>query len=87
MATVSVSECTDRKGKTDQNGHTAQIGLTAGKVWHKLDEAGPRSPAKLVKELDLPRDLVMQSIGWLAREDKVELEETSRGRIVSLTSE
>jgi len=87
MATVTVSECTDRKGKTDQNGQTAQIGQTAGKVWHKLDEAGPLSPAKLVKELDLPRDLVMQSIGWLAREDKVELEETSRGRVVSLTYE
>jgi hypothetical protein len=29
----------------------------------------------------------MQAIGWLAREDKLDLSETNRGRIVALKSE
>jgi len=61
-----------------------QIGETAGDIWHRLDEQGPMSVAKLVKACDVPRDVVMQAIGWLAREDKICLEETSRGRMISL---
>ena len=61
-----------------------QIGETAGVVWHILDENGPMSLAKLAKSMDVPRDVVMQAIGWLAREEKVEIEEASRGRIIRL---
>jgi hypothetical protein len=61
-----------------------QIGAVAGQVWHALEEEGPLSMAKLVKLIDAPRDSVMQAIGWLAREDKLDIEETSRGRVVSL---
>ena len=61
-----------------------QIGEVAGQIWHTLDEQGPLSISKLVKAVDAPRDTVMQAIGWLAREDKVEIDETSRGRVVSL---
>lgn len=60
------------------------IGWAAGTVWHRLDEDGPQSLAKLVKELDLPRDTVMQAVGWLAREEKIQIEETGRGRVISL---
>ncbi|MBX3414223.1 MAG: winged helix-turn-helix domain-containing protein [Pirellulales bacterium] len=61
-----------------------QIGETAGVVWRILAEQGPLSLAKLVKEADLHRDLVMQAIGWLAREDKVTIEEEARTKIVYL---
>ncbi len=63
---------------------TMQIGETAGAIWQTLNAQGPMSLAKLVKSIDAPRDLIMQGIGWLAREDKVEIEETSRGRVISL---
>jgi DNA-binding GntR family transcriptional regulator len=63
---------------------TAQIGETAGVVWHTLDENGPLSLAKLAKQVDAPRDVVMQAIGWLAREGKIDIEETGRTRVVSL---
>jgi len=33
-----------------------------------------------------PRDLVMQALGWLAREDKLSIEEEGRSRILSLKS-
>jgi len=61
-----------------------QIGETAGKVWHCLDESGGMSTTKLVKSIDAPRDSVMQAVGWLAREDKITIDETSRGRVISL---
>ena len=63
-----------------------QIGETAGEVWHLLaDEREPISLAQLAKRIDQPRDVVMQAIGWLAREDKLIIEENGRTRYVSLT--
>jgi hypothetical protein len=61
-----------------------QMGEMAGVVWHILEEHGPQSLAKLVKLIDAPRDSIMQGLGWLAREDKITIDETSRGKIVSL---
>ena len=61
-----------------------QIGETAGSVWHALNENGSLSLAKLVEHVGGNRDIVMQAVGWLAREDKIEITETKRGRIVSL---
>jgi hypothetical protein len=61
-----------------------QIGATAGIVWQVLSVKGPLTIAKLVKEIDAPRDVVMQALGWLAREDKVNIEEEARTRVVSL---
>ena len=60
------------------------IGETAGVVWKILDEEGPMSMAKLVKAVGKPRDTVMQALGWLAREEKICVEEEGRSRIVSL---
>jgi hypothetical protein len=61
-----------------------QIGQTAGLVWRTLSEQGPQSLAKLVKSIDAPRDLAMQAVGWLAREDKVWIEDSKRGRMIGL---
>jgi hypothetical protein len=62
----------------------AEIGATAGAVWHILNDKGPLTIAKLVKEIEAPRDVVMQALGWLAREEKLEIEEDGRTRVVSL---
>ena len=61
-----------------------QIGKTAGKVWNQLDRNGPMSMTALTKGVNEPRDMVMQAVGWLAREEKIDIVETKRGRIVSL---
>ena len=60
------------------------IGETAGLVWKTLDSHGPMSMARLVKAVGRPRDVVMQAVGWLAREDKVHIEGDRRTRIISL---
>jgi len=39
---------------------------------------------KLVKMIGEPRDIVMQALGWLAREDKVSIKDDGRTREVSL---
>ena len=61
-----------------------RIGKTAGAIWHLLDRDGPMSLTQLVKEIAEPRDTVMQGLGWLAREGKVDVEEVGRKRSVSL---
>jgi len=61
-----------------------QIGKTAGAIWHLLDREGAMSLTQLVKSIDAPRDTVMQGVGWLAREGKVQMEEVGRKRTVSL---
>jgi DNA-binding transcriptional ArsR family regulator len=61
-----------------------QIGDTAGEVWNALDKSGPLSMAKLVKAVGVPRDTVMQALGWLAREGKIVITEEGRTRVVSL---
>ena len=48
-----------------------QVGLTAGKVWEQLSEAGPQTLAQLKKKVNGQSELVNFAIGWLAREDKV----------------
>lgn len=63
---------------------TNAIGETAGVVWHALKQQGPLSLAKLVDQAGKNRDLVMQAVGWLAREDKIRIADTKRGKLVSL---
>ena len=72
MATATANTC------------VAQIGETAGAVWQILSEDGPLSMAKLVKKVGQPRDTVMQALGWLAREEKICIDEEGRTRVVSL---
>ncbi len=62
----------------------AHVGDVAGVVWRVLSENGPLSMAKLVKAVDEPRDTVMQALGWLAREGKINIDDEGRNRMVSL---
>ncbi len=61
-----------------------QIGDTAGLVWHHLNTGGPCSLTQLAKEIDAPRDVIMQAVGWLAREDKITIEESRNKKTVVL---
>ena len=62
----------------------ASIGEMAGMVWCTLSENGAMTMAKLVKAIGEPRDNVMQALGWLAREDKIDIVEDGRSHVVSL---
>jgi hypothetical protein len=60
------------------------IGTVAGWVWRFLDEHGAVTLSKLSREIDAPRDLVMQAVGWLAREEKIQFHEGKRSKLISL---
>jgi hypothetical protein len=65
---------------TAQHSCVDQIGDTAGIIWKELNESGPRTLTQLAKDIDSPRDVIMQAVGWLAREDKLSIEEDARGK-------
>ena len=49
-------------------------------AWDRAEEVD----RGIVKKLGEPRDIVMQGLGWLAREGKVQIEDVGRKRMVSL---
>jgi hypothetical protein len=61
-----------------------EIGEAAGRVWRALSENGPLTMAKLLKKVDEPRDTVLQALGWLAREEKINITEERRNRVIAL---
>ena len=48
-----------------------QIGIIAGDIWHYLDTNGKEKLSKLISAVGKSRDLVLMSLGWLAREGHV----------------
>jgi len=52
-----------------------EIGIVAGEIWHFLDQHGEVSLSTLVNGIDKPRDTILMSLGWLAREGHVVLQE------------
>lgn len=51
-----------------------EIGITAGDIWHYLDGHGKSDLSSIVKGIEKPKDMVLMSIGWLAREGHVVVE-------------
>ena len=47
------------------------IGETAGKVWQFLNDKGEVNIIQLMKGVEADASLILQAIGWLAREDKL----------------
>ena len=61
-----------------------EIGIAAGDIWHHLDEKGSTTLDELVKAVKKPRELLLMSLGWLAREGHVCLEGIPNGYRVKL---
>jgi hypothetical protein len=51
----------------------AQLVETAGKVWHTLNDEGPQTLVQLKKRLNGESHVLNFAVGWLAREDKIDL--------------
>ena len=61
-----------------------EIGIVAGDIWHFLDQHGEVNLSTLVKGIDKPRDNVLMSLGWLAREGHVVLQKIDGEYKISL---
>jgi hypothetical protein len=61
-----------------------EIGIVAGEIWHFLDQHGEVTLTALVRGIDKPRDNVLMSLGWLAREGHVILQQADGDYCVTL---
>lgn len=59
-----------------------KIGQSAGKIYNYLNNNGESTFSKMKKELDLKGNFADLGLGWLAREDKVEI--SKKGTSVSV---
>jgi hypothetical protein len=61
-----------------------EIGDAAGEVWRYLDRHGASSLAQIRKGVPRPAEMVAMSLGWLAREEKLRIEQKGRVKKFSL---
>ena len=59
-----------------------EIGFSAGAIYEYLNNNGESTFSKMKKELDLKGNFADLGLGWLAREDKVEI--SKKGASVSV---
>jgi hypothetical protein len=48
-----------------------EIGIVAGEIWHFLDKNGEVTLSQLINGVEKPQELILMSLGWLAREGHV----------------
>lgn len=61
-----------------------EIGIVAGDIWHFLDREGEAILSQLVEGIDKPRDNILMSLGWLAREGHVIVQQIDNDYKVTL---
>jgi len=63
-----------------------RIGIVAGEIWNYLDNHGKKSMINdVMANLKKDRDIVLMSIGWLAREGHIVLEGEAPDYEIKLT--
>jgi hypothetical protein len=60
------------------------VGHAAGEVWRLLDQGGMHSLSKLKKKFSGTGELLTFAVGWLAREDKLEIFKEKRAVVLRL---
>lgn len=50
-----------------------ELGIVAGDIWNLLDKSEESELTDIVTTLEKPRDTILMSLGWLAREGHVKL--------------
>jgi hypothetical protein len=61
-----------------------QIGKASGIVWQYLHQNSETTLSRLKRETKLPNELLLMGLGWLAREEKLNLIQEKRSLRVSL---
>ena len=62
-----------------------ELGICAGDIWHHLDHHGEALLSSLVEGIDKPRDMLLMSLGWLAREGHITLKAENSDYRVALS--
>lgn len=61
-----------------------EIGIVAGEIWHYLDGHGEVLFSGLVAGIERPQDVILMSLGWLAREGHVVVRQEGKDYHVAL---
>lgn len=61
-----------------------EIGIVAGDIWHYLDQHKSCSLSQLVSAIDKNKNVTLMSLGWLAREGHVILEQEGEDYQITL---
>ena len=61
-----------------------EIGIVAGDIWHYLDQHKSCTLNRLVPAIDKERNVVLMSLGWLAREGHVIMERSGEDYTITL---
>ena len=62
-----------------------EIGIVAGDIWHYLDHHGQVTLSALIRGIEKPRDNVLMSLGWLAREGHVIVQQVGQDYTIALS--
>ena len=63
-----------------------KIGLVAGEIWEYLDNHGKTAKLKdIISSIGKDREIVLMSVGWLAREGHISVEGEYSNCYISLT--
>lgn len=62
-----------------------QIGIAAGDIWHYLDKHKEVKLKDLESNIDKKRELLLMSLGWLAREGHINVKEIEGEYLISLS--
>lgn len=61
-----------------------EIGIVAGEIWHFLDRHQESSLPELFEGIDKPKEVILMSLGWLAREGHVVVKRAGSDYRISL---
>ncbi|MEK7312107.1 MAG: winged helix-turn-helix domain-containing protein [Chloroflexota bacterium] len=61
-----------------------KVGEAAGLIWQAIDSQGPLKMTALKKLLKINDTILNMALGWLAREDKIEMTASGRTFLVQL---
>ena len=70
--------------KKEQKDTQSQIIESAGKIYNYLSDKGEVTINKLRKDMDLDDNFTYMGLGWLSREDKIQIERKGAYTKVSL---
>ena len=79
------SKIGERK-EEERKGESVELvfGINAGIIWDMLSQKGPMSAMELETAAALRTEEVYGALGWLGREDKINVEKQGMARIYSL---
>ncbi len=60
-----------------------EIGIVAGDIWQYLEKRGSSEFSAIVKAVKRDKEIVLMSLGWLAREGHVVIEKKDSGYTIS----